>query len=344
MQNNSSNKFEIYIHILIWIVLFFLPASFSIGTGRTWSDLFIHFWLQLILMALIFYLNYLIFIKWLFTDKKILFIVTNLVLLISVVYFRNEIFNYFQNPRPVSNGKDRIGPPEGFRYYIDFLIYLIPVAFAIAISSWKNIKSAEEIRRDAENIKLQSELQHLKYQLQPHFFFNALNNIYSLIDFAPEKAKQSIHSLSKLMRHLLHKSDMDKISLSEEIDFLNKYIELMSLRLNEKTKVITDFPEKVPDIKIVPLLFISIVENAFKHGVSATQPSDIIFKMEIKDNVIEFTASNSNFPKNESDKSGSGIGIENLKKRLALLYPEKHEFQTFLNKGMFIAEMKLEIS
>ena len=204
------------------------------------------------------------------------------------------------------------------------------------------MQKAEEMKIEADNMKLQSELQHLKYQLQPHFFFNALNNIYSLIDFDSEKAKQSVHSLSKLMRHLLYKTDVDKISLSEEIDFLNKYIDLMSLRLNDKTKVYTNFPTKIPSLEVAPLLFISIVENAFKHGVSATQHSDISFKMEVIEDEIQFTASNSNFPKTDTDKSGSGIGVENLKKRLNLLYPKKHEFHSCLNDGMYIAEVKLK--
>lgn len=116
----------------------------------------------------------------------------------------------------------------------------------------------------------------------------------------------------------------------------------MSLRLNDKTKVYTNFPTKIPALQVAPLLFISIVENAFKHGVSATQYSDISFKMEVFDNEIQFTASNSNFPKTDADKSGSGMGVENLKKRLTLLYPEKHEFHSFLNDGMYIAEMKLK--
>lgn len=116
----------------------------------------------------------------------------------------------------------------------------------------------------------------------------------------------------------------------------------MSLRLNDKTKVYTNFPTQIPNLEVTPLLFISIVENAFKHGVSATQPSDIHFKMEIMEDEIQFTASNSNFPKTDSDKSGSGIGVENLKKRLNLLYSEKHEFHHCLNDGMYIAEVKLK--
>lgn len=337
----KNKKLEVSIHLLIWLVLFFLPAAFSLGSDGNWLELFKHFWLQLIFLAVIFYINYLVLINWLYTNKKLGFVLINIGLIIALIIFKHQIFDWIESPRPKGGGGGR-RPPEGFIYFMDFMIYMIPVAFSIAISSGQKMKQAEEIKREADNIKLKSELQHLKYQLQPHFFFNALNNIYSLIDFAPEKAKHSIHSLGKLMRHLLYKTDVEKIRLFDEIDFLNKYIELMTLRLNDNTKVFTSFPKMIPNLEIAPLLFISIVENAFKHGVSATQHSDISFKMEIVDDEIHFTASNSNFPKTEMDKSGSGIGVENLKKRLSLLYSEKYEFHSHLNNGMYIAEMKLK--
>src|SRR5699024_8583036 len=161
------------------------------------------------------------------------------------------------------------GPPLALLWYSDFLIYLIPIAFAIAIKSGKRLTNLEVYRTEAENAKLQAELQTLKYQLQPHFFFNSLNNIYSLIETEPDKARKSMHSLSKLMRHVLQASNLSSISLKEEIDFLTKYIALMKVRLTDSTHVVTDFPKIVPDIQIAPLLFISLVENAFKHGVSA---------------------------------------------------------------------------
>lgn len=338
MVNLKNKNVEISLHLLIWLVLFFLPAAFSVGSDTDWKDLFRHFWMQLIFLAVVFYANYLYLVKYVYDDKKLWFFIINLSLILTLIFFKNQISDWLEPRRHNPDGRR---PPTALFYFIDTLIYMIPVAFSIAINAGKKIQKAEEMKIEADNIKLQSELQHLKYQLQPHFFFNSLNNIYSLIDFDQEKAKHSIHSLSKLMRHLLYKTDVEKISLSEEVEFLNKYIELMSLRLTDNTKVFTNFPTSIPEIKIAPLLFISIVENAFKHGISATQYSDIHFKMEIVDKEIFFTASNSNFPKTDADKSGSGIGVENLKKRLQLLYPKKHEFHSHLNNGMYIAEIKI---
>ena len=345
MSTIKNKNLEISIHLLVWMILLFLPAAFSMGSDVNWKEIFVRFWLQIFFLGIIFYANYFFLVKRFYSNQKVIFVITNLLIIAMVILGKNLIFQSLgpgpmpMRERPRMNPNRR--PPQEMRYFMDALFALIPIAFSIAINSGKKLQLAEEIQREAENIKLKSELQHLKYQLQPHFFFNSLNNIYSLIDFAPEKAKQSVHSLSKLMRHLLYKTDVEKISLSDEIEFLNKYIELMSLRLNDKTTIYTDFPKQVPNLQISPLMFISIVENAFKHGVSATEHSDIHFKMEVLDDTVFFQASNSNFPKSDSDKSGSGIGIENLRKSLTLLYPNKHEFSSYINGNMYIAELKI---
>ena len=198
------------------------------------------------------------------------------------------------------------------------------VVFAMAIRYAQRNFSLEIAQKEAQAHKLQADLTQLRYQLQPHFFFNALNNIYSLIEFDPQKAQQSVHSLSKLMRHFMQNSDQKQISLAEEVDFLQQYISLMQLRLTDKTTVQVDFPKQVPQLTIAPLLFISLVENAFKHGVSATAATTLSFSLKVEGNTVIFRSENAKIPTQESLYS-SGIGIDNLKKRLTLLYPERHQ-------------------
>ncbi|MGB5555242.1 MAG: histidine kinase, partial [Flavobacteriaceae bacterium] len=200
--------------------------------------------------------------------------------------------------------------------YIQMVSYMAPLLFSIAVKSTKRWVKTEAERKEAENVKLQSELQHLHYQLQPHFFFNSLNNIYSLVDSSPDQAKSSIHSLSKLMRYMLYETNMELVPLSKEIDFMKKYIDLMKLRVSDKTMVNYSFPSEETPIRIAPLLFISLIENAFKHGVSATKTSQIDITMTCYDGTIKFSVENTNFPKKTEDKSGSGIGLQNLEKRL----------------------------
>lgn len=339
MNKPGKRSIESIIHMLVWLVLFSLPATFLIGAGKDFNEVFFHFWLQLIFFAIVFYTNYFGCVSWWFDKKRRWqYVVVNLLLIALCAWLRNyiigELGSFEKHQRP-----DREPPPIGVRFYIDFLTYLIPVAFAFAIKSGKHALQLESLKKEADNIKLQAELQHLKFQLQPHFFFNALNNIYSSIDTQPGQAKAAIHSLSKLMRYLLHKSDEAKVDLAEEVEFLERYIDLMKMRLGPQTQVHTDFSSIRKGISIPPLIFISLVENAFKHGVSASVPSHISFLLAVDDDHIKFVAANTNFPKSNDDRSGSGIGLENLTKRLQLLYPGRHQFAANVNSDVFVATL-----
>lgn len=335
---DKKNRIEFAIHVLVWIILFYIPVALTYGTESSMKDIALHFWLQLGFLAVVFYCNYLWLIdKYLFNNgRRWLFVLINLATLAILYWTKYEIFTSVMKP-----GGKHGGPPLSLVWYMDFFIYLIPVAFAIAIKSGKRLTGMEVYKAEAENIKLQADLTHLKFQLQPHFFFNALNTIYSLVETDPEKARQSIHSMSKLMRHLLQVSEASVTTLQEEIDFLKKYIALMRVRLTAQTHIETDFPETVPHMPIAPLLFISIVENAFKHGVSASERSTISFAMHISADAVVFTSCNRNFSKSDADLSGSGIGLENLRKRLAILYPGQHKFTTNLANDYFEAVLQI---
>jgi len=251
-------------------------------------------------------------------------------------YSKYELFSYFN----LHKGKHKMPPFHAFMYF-DFLSNLLPVVFAMAIRYAQRNFSLEIAQKEVKAQKLQADLTQLRYQLQPHFFFNALNNIYSLIAFDPQKAQQSVHSLSKLMRHFMQNIDQKQISLTEEVDFLQQYISLMQLRLTDKTTVRVDFPKQLPPLTIAPLLFISLVENAFKHGVSATEATELSFSLRVEGNKVVFRSENTIIPKQESLYS-SGIGIENLKKRLTLLYPKKHQYNIEEKDGKYIAQLSIE--
>ncbi len=147
------------------------------------------------------------------------------------------------------------------------------------------------------------------------------------------------------MRYLLYDVGKDKIELSLEIDFLRKYIQLMELRHNDRTASRFVFPEtKNSSYYIAPLLFIPMIENAYKHGVSATQASSIFFEMTVEGDELFFISKNTNFPKSKSDKSGSGIGLNNLRKRLELIYPEKYELKSGVSGSDYFIELKVSLS
>lgn len=192
----------------------------------------------------------------------------------------------------------------------------------------------DEMLKDLERQWLESELQYLKYQLNPHFFMNTLNNIYALVDLNTEQAKKTIIELSKLMRYVLYEANKNQISLEHEIQFLENYIALMKLRYIDNLNIRTEFPVVVPCVQIPPLLFISLLENAFKHGVSYQEPSFIEVRIELADEGVIFNCKNSKHTHAHKD-AYHGIGIDNIKKRLHLLYGNNYTFTTNESENCF---------
>lgn len=207
---------------------------------------------------------------------------------------------------------------------IHIIVAILLVGFNLTIRLFLKSLHDEEILKELEHQHLESELQYLKYQLNPHFFMNTLNNIHALVDIDGEKAKQTILELSKLMRYVLYEANKSRISLEREIQFLENYIALMRLRYTEQLTIKTNFPVIVPDIQIPPLLFITLLENAFKHGVSYQESSYIEVSITRTDEGIAFACHNSKHTCTAHEHHG--IGIENIKKRLHLLYGNNYTF------------------
>ena len=169
-----------------------------------------------------------------------------------------------------------------------------------------------------EKQNLEQQLEYLKYQLNPHFLMNTLNNIHALVDIDPELSKESIVELSKMLRFVLYEGNKPTVPLYHELEFLDHYITLMRLRYTDKVSITVNKPDELPNCEIPPLLFITFVENAFKHGVSYQQPSFIDISIKTTDSRLSFTCRNSKIP-NEEEHHG-GIGLQNVKQRLELIY------------------------
>ncbi len=226
-----------------------------------------------------------------------------------------------------------------FNIFVQFLI--------TAPLSWilfkRHIKGKEELYILKNQLgKSNANLDFLRSQINPHFLFNALNTIYgTAIQEKAERTSEGIEKLGDMMRFMLQENMQDKISLAREIDYLKNYIDLQRLRtdVNPNIQISTNIQE--PDItyQIAPMLLIPFVENAFKHGISFREPSHIKVTLEIKNNKIYFDVDNSKHIRPEADpeKDKSGIGLENVKQRLKLLYPNKHELIiSDTGKGFFV--------
>lgn len=211
----------------------------------------------------------------------------------------------------------------------DFFTYLLLVALAVVLHMSFRFRKAEMARKQAEYRRTETELQSLKNQVSPHFLLNTLNNIYALVFIDQAKAQEAILNLSRLLSHMLYQNRDTYTTLDREVDFLRRYVDLMRLRVSSGVKVeFTDNVQECGMLPIAPLIYISLVENAFKHGISGNEGHIGIRIIGAKaDGIICADIRNSNHPKSPADKSGHGVGLELVRRRLELLYPGRYDWQ-----------------
>jgi LytS/YehU family sensor histidine kinase len=260
----------------------------------------------------------------------------------------NEKVNSAENERPGPPKPDALFGRPPFRQ-MHLMNYIFTSSFLIFFSMGLRVLErhslTEKLQKELEREKLNSELAFLKNQISPHFFFNTLNNIYSLISINAEDSQKAVLKLSKLMRYLLYESEQGNTRLSNEIDFMNNYIDLMKLRMSTKINLSVSFPEKYPDISIPPLLFIPFIENAFKHGISYREKSYIDISMNANVNSISFRSTNSLLKgREDQEHNHSGIGLENAGKRLNLLFPGKHSLKINKSETEFEVQLLIEFT
>jgi len=244
----------------------------------------------------------------------------------------------FARPLPPQPDVPRPIPPYANFLILSFLI----VGFDTGLRStlrWTEVQQ-EKVQLEKENVA--NQLVMLRNQVSPHFFMNTLNNIHSLVDINTSEAKESIIKLSKMMRYLLYETETEKTTLKREVEFLKSYIDLMKLRFSEKVSVTLNLPEVIPDKTIPPFLFTSIIENAFKHGVSYREESFIRVELEIGTDRLMLGVKNSKTD-NEQSKEFSGIGVENTRKRLDLLYGNSYHLDLIDSDKTFTVNLSIPL-
>ena len=249
---------------------------------------------------------------------------------------------------PAPEGFVPLAPPEEksiFMLFLDnFIISILVVGVGAAVKMVSQWLNEESRRKDLEKEQLKTELALLRHQVSPHFFMNTLNNIHALIDINTEDAKNSIIQLSTMMRYLLYDTAHGQTTLKKEVAFIESYIVLMQLRFPKKVTVSLSVPQNIQDIEIPPMLFISFLENAFKHGVSYQAESFVSFHIEQAGDRLKCIIRNSKGENKESiDESYSGIGMANIKKSLKLLYGNDYSLHIQENENDFEVQLTIPV-
>lgn len=222
----------------------------------------------------------------------------------------------------------------------DAIMLLLTVSLSLAIRLSARWREMERHRRDMIAARRESELEQLRAQLNPHFLFNTLNSIYALIDISPREARQAVHELSQMLRYMVYENP-DRVELAREIDFVRHYMSLMRLRMG--TRPVRFAAECDSDEATVPpLLFVTLVENAFKHGNTADRSLPIDISIRFKEGHITCRASNSYDASASEKDAGKGVGLANLRRRLELIYGPLARLDTEAAEGRFTATLSID--
>ncbi len=282
-----------------------------------------------LLLMVVFYANY----KWLtyryFVEgKHRYYTIINFIMIVSFAVFLHYWMDFTRDLfQPIGRGPRTPDALDDFLSFVrDCVNFCIFAAAATCIALAQQWYWADKALRNAEAARVAAELGNLRSQINPHFLLNTLNNIYALTAIDHTRAQSAIQQLSNMLRHLLYDNQEQLVSLSDEVLFIENYINLMKIRLPQSVDVKFEKDLENPNTKVAPLLFISLVENAFKHGISSTEPSFIHMSMTQKGNSLCVIIENSNFPKSEKDRSGHGIGLQQVQRRLDLAYYERYEW------------------
>ena len=348
-MSEKSNKYKIIkilaqVSILTLLVLF--PViSFSAAPVVMYKSIFL-----ISLLACLFYLNMNWLIpRFLFKKKTGKYILLLLSILIIIIFLNSLYDNVFDFEKLILKDSSQLakGPTAQMgTFRIMPIVFLSIIAIAISVS-YKTINEyikKEQENKEYENQKLNAELAMLKSQINPHFLFNILNNICSLALKKSDDTANAIIKLSDLMRYMIYDSSTDKVPLNKELQYIENFINLQRMRLAGAAvieyNVTTDNMVK----QIAPLILIPFIENAFKHGISYANNAIINIQIDTKGKKLSLWVKNNNYKNNElADNSDSGIGLENVKKRLDLLYPQNYLLTIKNTETFYIVELELTL-
>ena len=337
------------LQVAAWLVFLMVPAISAFITTHSWSSSLQAFNINARIhgiSAAIYFLNSFLLIPFgYYRNRRWLFWLGNALILAYQVFI---FFFLFDQETFLSRVPDAHYRQYALSsYYASSLVAVFMSALLAGIALLAHhVYRSQSIKRqlkEEQQKRTEAELEWLKNQLNPHFLFNTLNNISSLVQIDADKAQDAIAQLSDLLRYAMYETNKKTVPISGEVEFMRNYIALMRLRCNEKTEVRSQFTVHSSELEIAPLLFISLIENAFKHGVSSNRDSRIDIALTADEHLLTFTCENTNFPKSDTDRSGSGIGLENTRRRLDLIYQNRYTWEQTLEDNIYKVKITIEL-
>lgn len=330
---------KILIHAIYWIVFSMFSMVISLGEAsgdwKNIKNLTPHFLINLFWAAIIFYLFYFYFIRFFEKKQFAKYLVFSILSSISLTLMLMPLHTFFYPQFEVFNYKYIVPPMAG--------TFIIAQCGSL-VKGFENWFTDIQLKNELDAKNLRNELELLKSQINPHFLFNSLNNIDSLIRTSPENASTSLITLSEMLRYMIYETRTDNVPLNKEIVYIKNYIQLQQLRFRDKEYIRVTYPEICEGIQIAPMILIPFIENAFKYAYNQGKLPVIEIAMQCKDGTLHFSCSNYCKQEKSDDENTSGVGLENVKRRLELLYPSNYQLAIFDENYVFKVELTIQLT
>ena len=369
----KQSRLENIIYLTVWGMLFFVPLLVSYermvhtsGMLFDWTEVFV-IWRILSFYLLLFIIHNFLLAPLLFHKRKrfLYFFISAMILLLMIICVHmvkpERIGNdehTTQNDVALLNRQQEVttggfmrhppSPPQpdrqrivGQRNQMHIIILIFMFGANFGIKGYFRGRNIRARLSELEKQNLEHQLEYLRCQINPHFFMNTLNNIHSLIDVNPEQAQKAIREFAKMMRFILYEENKQDVQLAHELDFVRHYMALMQLRYTDAVRIDTEIPDNVPESRIPPMILITFVENAFKHGISYQHDSFVCVKIMVCENELHFVCRNSKVSASNDEKTG--IGLVNVRKRLDLLYGRKYNLTITDNADVYIVKLVIPL-
>ena len=330
------------VHVIFWCCFLLVPIVLGIQELGVVSDKML---LRPLMGPVLFYINFLILVPKLLLRKHITaYVFVSLIIL----FLANYVMSNYVSGTPLDRlenlvtNQDNPNEFRGLKVIVPFAfsmsVFLLGGMFRVLLTYFRNENNSKQLVANKKEI----EIQFLRTQLNPHFLFNSLNSIYSLVRSGSNDASEAVITLSELMRYMLYEVKDEKMPLVKELDYIKNYIALQRLRIKDNSGVKSNIHGDASDLFIEPLILVSFIENAFKYGTNFKGETQIEIYIDIKDNLLHFFVKNVVGMQQKKSKD-FGIGLSNIKDQLSYLYEDKHELNILQKDGYFIVDLILKL-
>jgi len=312
-----------------------MMAIFIYADGKPITPRFIF---RAVIVVVVFYVNYSILVPQFLLKRKMMLYFMSVMILLIIIYISYQVF------LPIPNRLPNINPEIQKRAkFIPVIFNAITIIIGTVIRMYEQWIINDKKQKEIVSQKNASELEALKNQLNPHFLFNSLNSIYSLTVKKSNDAPEAVITLSELLRYMLYQANNGFVLLSDELGYIENYIKLQRLRIAKNEGVKINIRGGISSQKIRPLLFISYIENAFKYGTDFKGNTEVTIDISVKEEELQFKCINL-IGSRSKDSITSGIGMQNTKERLLLLYPDNHWLIVEEKDNKFSVDLKLKLN